>query len=152
LNKIYSFYHIDRNTEEKIKLYVFVVTFHAVNCLMQKRPCRWICVHNYTYTYLGGTTQIIVSCNLKASLTKLKPQDLILKLANGLNIHHAHNFILKESTGSGKIFLGSAFDISVCHQLYKVNCICLIELLNKLSQANLSADDSYRRSIKNIQK
>ncbi len=79
-------------------------------------------------------------------------KDLILKLASGTYIHHAHNIILKGPTGSGKTFLGTAFGISACRQLYKVKYIRLPELLDELSLAKLSADGSYRRSIKNIQK
>lgn len=79
-------------------------------------------------------------------------KDLILKLASGTYIHHAHNIILKGPTGSGKTFLGTAFGISACRQLYKVKYIRLPELLDELSLAKLSADGSYRRSIKKYTK
>lgn len=38
----------------------------------------WIRVHNHAYAYFGGTTQIIVPDNLKASVTKHTSQALIL--------------------------------------------------------------------------
>src|SRR5699024_707184 len=67
-------------------------------------------------------------------------KDLILKLASGTYIHHAHNIILKGPTGSGKTFLGTAFGISACRQLYKVKYIRLPELLDELAVAKLAAD------------
>ena len=79
-------------------------------------------------------------------------KDLILNLASGTYIHNAHNIILKGPTGSGKTFLVTAFGISACRQLYKVKYIRLPELLDELSLARLSADGSYRRSIKKYTK
>ena len=38
----------------------------------------WIRVHTHAYAYFGGTTQIIVPDNLKASVTKHTSQELIL--------------------------------------------------------------------------
>lgn len=74
---------IDRDTGEKLKAYVFVATLPCsqlsyAEATLSMDLQSWIRVHNHAYAYFGGTTQIIVPDNLKASVTKHTSQALIL--------------------------------------------------------------------------
>ncbi len=73
----------DRDTGEKIKAYVFVATLPCSQLSYAEASLSmdlqsWIRLHNHAYAYFGGTTQIIVPDNLKASVTKHTIQELIL--------------------------------------------------------------------------
>ena len=74
---------IDRDTGKKLKAYVFVATLPCsqlsyAEATLSMDLQSWIRVHNHAYAYFGGTTQIIVPDNLKASVTKHTSQALIL--------------------------------------------------------------------------
>lgn len=74
---------IDRDTGEKIKAYVFVATLPCsqlsyAEATLSMDLHSWITAHNHAYKYFGGTTQILVPDNLKASVTKHTARELIL--------------------------------------------------------------------------
>ena len=73
----------DRDTGEKIKAYVFVAALPCSQLSYAEASLSmdlqsWIRLHNHAFAYFGGTTQIIVPDNLKASVTKNTIQELIL--------------------------------------------------------------------------
>jgi transposase len=74
---------IDRDTGERIKVYVFVATLPCsqlsyAEATLSMDSHSWITAHNNAYKYFGGTTQIIVPDNLKTSVTKHTTRELIL--------------------------------------------------------------------------
>jgi len=74
---------IDRDTGEKIKAYIFVATLPCsqlsyAEATLSMDLNSWITAHNRAYAYFGGTTQIIVPDNLKASVTKHTASELVL--------------------------------------------------------------------------
>src|SRR5699024_8721100 len=74
---------IDRDTGEKVKAYVFVATLPCsqlsyAEATLSMDLHSWITAHNHAYEYFGGTTQILVPDNLKASVTKHTTRELIL--------------------------------------------------------------------------
>ncbi len=74
---------IDRDTGEKVKAYVFVATLPCskisyAEATLSMDLSSWITAHNHAYAYFGGTTQIIVPDNLKASVTKHTSKELVL--------------------------------------------------------------------------
>lgn len=74
---------IDRDTGEKVKAYVFVATLPCsqlsyAEATLSMDLQSWIGAHNRAYEYFGGTTQIVVPDNLKASVTKHTTRELIL--------------------------------------------------------------------------
>ncbi|NMD72873.1 IS21 family transposase [Bacillus sp. DNRA2] len=76
----------DRDTGEKIKAYMFVATlpcsqFSYAEASLSMDLHSWIMVHNNSYKYFGGVTQIIVPDNLKTGVTKHTTRELILNPA-----------------------------------------------------------------------
>ncbi|WP_255259828.1 IS21 family transposase [Lentibacillus sp. CBA3610] len=74
---------IDRDTGERIKAYIFVATLPCsqlsyAEATLSMDLNAWIMAHNHAYDYFGGSTQIIVPDNLKASVTKHTTRDLVL--------------------------------------------------------------------------
>jgi transposase len=74
---------IDRDTGETIKAYVFVATLPCsqlsyAEATLSMNLSSWISIHNRMFEYFGGSTQIIVPDNLKASVTKHTLHELIL--------------------------------------------------------------------------
>ncbi|WP_245975349.1 hypothetical protein [Oceanobacillus chungangensis] len=66
---------IDRDTGEKLKEYIFVSTLPSSQLFYTEATLSmdlqaWITAHNHAFEYFGGTTQIIVPDNLKATVTK----------------------------------------------------------------------------------
>lgn len=74
---------IDRDTGEKIKVYIFVAPLpysqlSNAEATLSMNLHSWITAHNDAYKTSGGTTQILVPDNLKASVTKHTFRELIL--------------------------------------------------------------------------
>lgn len=74
---------IDRDTGEKIKAYIFVATLPCsqisyAEATLSMDLRSWISAHNRAYAYFGGSTQIVVPDNLKASVTKHTTSELVL--------------------------------------------------------------------------
>lgn len=74
---------IDRDTGERLKVYIFVATLPCsqlsyAEATLSMDLSSWITAHNHAYEYFGGSTQIIVPDNLKASVTKHTTRDLVL--------------------------------------------------------------------------
>src|SRR5699024_4490020 len=68
---------------EKVKAYVFVAALPCsqisyAEATLSMDLQSWITAHNHAYEYFGGITQIVVSDNLKASVTKHTTRELIL--------------------------------------------------------------------------
>jgi DNA replication protein DnaC len=60
-------------------------------------------------------------------------KDLILRLAQGKYIRDNRNIFITGASGAGKSYLGCAFGIAACRQLFKVKYIRLPELLEDLN-------------------
>ncbi|REB05620.1 IS21 family transposase [Sporosarcina sp. BI001-red] len=74
---------IDRDTGERIKAYIFVATLPCsqisyAEATLSMDLRSWIDAHNRAYEYFGGSTQIVVPDNLKASVTKHTSSELVL--------------------------------------------------------------------------
>lgn len=74
---------IDRDTGEKVNAYVFVATLPCsqlsyAEATLSMDLRSWVTAHNNAYKYFGGSTQIIVPDNLKASVTKHTSKELVL--------------------------------------------------------------------------
>ena len=74
---------IDRDTGERIKAYIFVATLPCsqlsyAEATLSMNLRSWITAHNHAYEYFGGSTQIVVPDNLKASVTKHTTSELVL--------------------------------------------------------------------------
>lgn len=74
---------IDRDTGEKVKAYVFVATLPCsqlsyAEATLSMNLSSWITAHNHAYPYFGGSTQIVIPDNLKASVTKHTLRELVL--------------------------------------------------------------------------
>ncbi|WOV88677.1 IS21-like element helper ATPase IstB [Sporosarcina oncorhynchi] len=74
----------------------------------------------------------------------------ILRLSTGRYIQEKHNIIIKGASGNGKTYLGCAFGIAACRQLYKVRYIRLPDLLDELAVAR--GEGIYRKVIKKYTK
>jgi len=74
---------IDRDSGEKVKAYVFVATLPCSQLSYAEATTSmnlhsWVTAHNNAFKYFGGTTQIVVPDNLKASVTKHTTRELVL--------------------------------------------------------------------------
>lgn len=74
---------IDRDTGEKVKAYVFVATLPCsqlsyAEATLSMDLHSWIIAHNNAFKYFGGSAQLLVPDNLKASVTKHTTRELIL--------------------------------------------------------------------------
>lgn len=74
---------IDRDTGEKVKVYVFVATLPCsqlsyAEATLSMNQHSWINAHIHAYEYFGGATQIVVSDNLKTGVTKHTSRELVL--------------------------------------------------------------------------
>jgi DNA replication protein DnaC len=62
-------------------------------------------------------------------------KDLILQLAQGKYIRDNRNIFITGAAGAGKSYLGCAFGVAACRQLFKVKYIRLPELLEDMNIA-----------------
>lgn len=74
---------IDRDTGEKVKVYIFVATLPCsqlsyAEASLSMDLSAWITCHNHAYSYFGGSTQILIPDNLKTGVTRNTSRELIL--------------------------------------------------------------------------
>ena len=74
---------IDRDTGEKVKVYVFVATLPAsqlsyVEGFLTMDQSSWITAHRHAYEYFGGGTEVLVPDNLKTGVQENTRKRLIL--------------------------------------------------------------------------
>jgi len=77
-------------------------------------------------------------------------RNLILQLASGQYIKNKNNIIVTGASGAGKTYMGCAFGVSACRQLYKVKYIRLPELLEDLNIAR--GEGLYKKTVANYKK
>ncbi|OJF91401.1 IS21 family transposase [Alkalibacterium sp. 20] len=73
----------DRDTGEKVKVYVFVATlpnsqYSYVEGFLSMNLSSWISAHRHAYEYIEGVTEILVPDNLKTGVQKNTRNELIL--------------------------------------------------------------------------
>jgi DNA replication protein DnaC len=77
-------------------------------------------------------------------------KDLILQLAQGKYIRDKHNIFITGAAGAGKSYLGCAFGMAACRQLFKVKYIRLPELLEDMNLARGAG--AYKKLIAEYRK
>lgn len=77
-------------------------------------------------------------------------KDLILRLAQGKYIRDSRNIFITGASGAGKSYLGCAFGVAACRQLFKVKYIRLPELLEDMNLAR--GTGSYKKLLAEYRK
>src|SRR5271157_113146 len=77
-------------------------------------------------------------------------QTLILRLSTCNYVQEKHNIIIMGASGAGKTYIGCAFGISACRNLFTAKYIRLPELLTDLAIAR--GDGSYKKVIAQYKK
>jgi transposase len=98
---------LDRDTGEKLKAYVFVATLPCsqlsyAEASLSMNLSSWITAHNHMYEHFGGTTQIIIPDNLKASVTKHTLQELVLNPTYREMADHYKTVVMPARVGAPK--------------------------------------------------
>src|SRR5699024_1299592 len=134
----------DRDTGEKIKAYVFVAALPCSQLSYAEASLSmdlqsWIRLHNHAFAYFGGTTQIIVPDNLKASVTKNTIQELILNPTYREMAEHYNTVVLPARVRAPKdkpSVEGSVSTIStwIIAALRNTQCFSIDELNESIEQ------------------
>jgi len=98
---------IDRDTGEKVKAYVFVATLPCsqlsyAEATLSMNLSSWIAAHNHAYAYFGGSTQIVIPDNLKASVTKHTLRELVLNPTYREMADHYQTVVMPARVGAPK--------------------------------------------------
>ncbi|QQK77782.1 IS21 family transposase [Salicibibacter cibarius] len=98
---------IDPDTGEKVKVYVFVAALPCsqlsyVEGSLSMDLASWIKLHQHTFEYMGGTTQIIVPDNLKTGVTKHTSKELVLNKTYEEMVRHYHSVVMPARVRSPK--------------------------------------------------
>lgn len=98
---------IDRDTGEKVKAYVFVATLPCsqlsyAEATLSMNLSAWITAHNHAYAYFGGSTQIVIPDNLKASVTKHTLRELVLNPTYREMADHYETVVMPARVGAPK--------------------------------------------------
>ena len=98
---------IDRDTGEMINAYVFVATLPCsqlsyAEATLSMNLTSWISIHNRMFEYFGGSTQIIVPDNLKASVTKHTLNELVLNPTYREMADHYNTVVMPARVGAPK--------------------------------------------------
>lgn len=73
---------IDRDTGEKVKIYVFVATLPSsqlsyVEGFLSMNLTSWITAHRHAYNYFGGVSEVLVPDNLKTGVQENTRKQLV---------------------------------------------------------------------------
>lgn len=98
---------IDRHTGEKVKAYIFVATLPCsqlsyAEATLSMNLSSWITAHNHAYAYFGGSTQIVIPDNLKASVTKHTLRELVLNPTYREMADHYQTVVMPARVGAPK--------------------------------------------------
>lgn len=135
---------IDRDTGEKLKAYVFVATLPCsqlsyAEATLSMNLASWITAHNHAYEYFGGSTQIIIPDNLKASVTKHTLQELVLNPTYREMADHYKTVVMPARVGAPKdkpSVEGSVGVIStwIIAALRNTHCFSIVELNEEIRE------------------
>jgi transposase len=129
---------IDRDTGEKVKAYLFVATLPCsqlsyAEATLSMDLRSWIGAHIRAYEYFGGSTQIVVSDNLKTGVTKHTSRELVLNPTYKEMASHYNTIVMPARVRSPKdkpSVEGSVGDIStwIIAALRNTHCFSIEEL------------------------
>ncbi|NRD78543.1 IS21 family transposase [Bacillus sp. BRMEA1] len=129
---------IDRDTGEKVKAYVFVATLPCsqlsyAEATLSMDLHAWIGAHIRAYEYFGGSTQIVVSDNLKTGVTKHTSRELVLNPTYKEMANHYNTIVMPARVRSPKdkpSVEGSVGNIStwIIAALRNTHCFSIEEL------------------------
>lgn len=90
---------IDRDTGEKVKVYVFVATFPSsqlsyVEGFLSMNLTSWITAHRHAYDYFGGVSEVLVPDNLKTGVQENTRKQLVLNSTYKDMANHYGTFVM----------------------------------------------------------